>query len=160
MEWFTRGDAASEPGVDATTGAEPAPARPTPVIFEPQPMDDDGWDDVAVKPGDDLPAYKPPVLLQPEAKPAGKGKGKKSSVALPPAATGENDRRTPLQKHLAEITEQYKDEPIEEMTGPIREALMATGREIPDDWILAIAEGLRVHGPMPLNLDGPGKRAT
>lgn len=153
MGWFTRGDRAPEPETFISTS----------VVFKPQPLDDDGWDDVVVKPGDDLPPYKAPAVGKPEAKAKAARRRKPAGIAkasTPPAARAEDDRRTPLQIQLAEITEKHKDDPIEEMIGPIREALVAHGRDVPDDWIVAIAEGLRRHGPTPLNLGGPSKRVT
>ncbi len=57
---------------------------------------------------------------------------------------------------MAQIAEEHKDGPIEDMTAPIREALVAHGRDVPDDWILTIAEGLRRHGPILPDYRGPG----
>jgi hypothetical protein len=113
------------------------------VIFQPGPPIDD-WDaaeDVPLGAGAEPAAGRAPALEW----------AMKARPVRPKAAP-----RTALQEKMAEIAEKHKDGPVEDMTGPIREALAANGRDVPDDWILAIAEGLRQHGPIALNLGGPG----
>jgi len=119
-------------------GSTPTPAVSASVVFLPEPEGEDQGDD----PGTARATETAPALewtikarpLRPEPLP-----------------------RTALQEKMAEIAEKHKDGPIEDMTGPIRDALAADGREVPGDWILAIAEGLRQHGPISLNLGGPGR---
>jgi hypothetical protein len=105
--------------------------------------------------------FHPEPLEPPKAKGKGAGKDKGAAArgaapakAPPPA---EHERRTPLQIQLAEITEKYKDDPIEAMVPAMRDALSASGRDVPDDWILAIAEGLRRDGPTEANARGPNR---
>ena len=136
--------AADDPVAEDAAAVDPvptpvvsAPVVSASVVFLPEPEGEDQGDD----PGTAPPAESAPALewtitarpLRPEPLPL-----------------------TALQETMAKIAEKHKGGPIEDMTGPIRDALAADGREVPDDWILAIAEGLRRHGPISLNLGGPG----
>jgi hypothetical protein len=143
----------SEPEVSAPADSAPAASAPAAsaaaasrsVVFQPESLgDDDGSEAegaVAFVPGAAPVQANAPEMTW--------------SVGAPPVRSALAPR-TPLQERMAEIAEKHKDGPIEDMTAPIREALAAHGRDVPDDWILAIAEGLRQHGLMPLNFGGPG----
>jgi len=139
-------DVAADGGVAgdvATTPVATAPAVSAAVVFQPGPPID-GWHEAVDAPlgaGGEPAAGGAPALEW----------AIKANPLRPKGAP-----RTPLQEAVAEIAEKHKDGPVEDMAGPIREALAAHGREVPDDWILAIAEGLRQHGPISLNLGGPG----
>jgi hypothetical protein len=135
MAWWTDKDGQATP--------EATPFRP--VLFQPEPLAGDVL-------GGDVKAGKKAS----RAKASAPAKAKRKATGTPPApARAAAGPRTPLQEKMAEIAKKHKDGPIEDMTGPIREALAAHGRTVPDDWILAIAEGLRQHGPISLNLGPP-----
>jgi hypothetical protein len=93
------------------------------------------------------------VVFHPEPLPApkskGKGKAARGAASAKAPSPAEDDRRTPLQIQLAQITEKHKNDPAEAMVPAMRDALSAAGRDVPDDWILAIAESLRTKGPTP-----------
>ena len=146
MAWFARRDAEAEtPVAPDADAADSRPAIPTAPTFEPGPPIDD-WGPV------DAPATAPGAAPAP-AVPA-----LEWAVKVPPPRPALAPR-TAMQEKMAEIAEKHKDGPISDMAGPIRDALAAHGREVPDDWIVAIAEGLRQHGPISLNLGGPGGAA-
>jgi hypothetical protein len=132
MAWWGNGDAGEDALADVPDGLGESAFRR--VVFEPEP------------------------LQAPKAKGKGAGRGKTARDAAPAKAPSpaEEDRRTPLQVQLAEITEKHRDGPVEAMVPAMRDALSAAGRDVPDDWILAIAESLREKGPTPLNFGGPG----
>jgi hypothetical protein len=97
--------------------------------------------------------FEPEPLQAPKGK--GKGKNTRGGASAKAPSPAEDDRRTPLQVQLADITEKHKDGPVEAMVPAMREALSAAGRDVPDDWILAIAESLRRNGPTPVSFGGP-----
>ena len=148
-----------------------------PTVFEPQPLE--GWDPVDSA-GADSPVFGAPDFYLPVAKKpapkAGSGKGaskeggpkkgaskkagpKKPRYEVRPPEPGlsEAERRRVLRAQMADLTRAYKDAPLEEMEGVIRQTLVAHGQDVPDAWVTMIAEGLRRNGPTPLNYDGPGR---
>lgn len=151
-------DGAVIPVPDVPAPPTPVPAIPSPaiapppvsasVVFHPEPLGD--GDDEALGVGPIVPGADPALATAAELE--------WTIVArtAPPVAVA----RTALQETMAEIAEKHKDGPIEGMLAPIRAALAAHGREIPEEWILAIAEGLRHHGPISLNLGGPDAGAS
>lgn len=132
--------------------AIPSPAMAPPpvstsVVFHPEPLDDDAEEALGV--GPIVPAGDPAL-----AKAADLEWTIVARTAPPVAAP-----RTALQETMAAIAEKHKDGPVEDMLAPIRAALAAHGREVPEEWIRAIAEGLRKQGPVSLNLGGLGSPA-
>lgn len=134
MAWWGKGDQ----GDDADAEAASPETEVRRVVFEPEPLVGAAAKERKVKP-DDTAALDVEWAIVARSAPA-------------PAA-----RRTPLQAQLAAILKKHKDGPIEDLAASIREALNASGREVPDDWILAIAEGLRRNGPTELYYDGPSR---
>ena len=126
----------------------PVPAVTTSVVFHPEPLEDDAEEALGV------------VKIGPVADPALATAVEQEWTIVARTAPAANATRTALQEKMAEIAKKHKNGPIEDMTAPIRAALAAHGREVPDDWILAIAEGLRQHGPISLNLGGTDSVAS
>ena len=137
MAWWGKGDL----GDGADSEAPSAQAAVRAVVFEPEPLDENAAPGKQAGRGRVVPDRHPAPDLE--------------WVIVARTAPVAAVSRSALQTQFAEITEKFKDAPIEHMIPAMREALEARGREVPEDWILAIAEGLRRNGPTTLNLDGP-----
>ncbi len=148
-----------------------------PTVFEPQPLED--WD-LGDSAGIDVPDFGDPDFYASARKETPKKSGSKKSgskktgakkgtaksgsnkpqyeIRPPKSDMSEAERREALREQMADLARAFKDAPIEEMEGAIKETLTAHGQEVPDAWVTTIAEGLRRNGPTPINYDGVSPR--